>query len=110
MSHVVTAEQLMTDRVPPTEEVPIEGLGVVRVRGLSRAKVLALKAADDDSINFEARLVSAGLVEPAMTPEQVVAWQEASVASELEEVTKVISGKSGLTKGADKEAYKSAGE
>lgn len=120
MTTVVTKEQLMTNRVPEPEEVPIPGLdGVVRIRGLSRAQVLKIKTEEREAdekreegeegepVSFESRLVSAGLVEPAMTPEEVEVWRHSSLSPEIEEVTKAISTKSALNKGADKEAYKS---
>lgn len=110
VSKVLTAEQLMADRVPPPEDVPIPELGgVVQVRGLSRAQVLEIKQ-KDDGFSFEAHLISAALVAPVMTPEQVEVWRNSSLSPEMEEVTKKISAKSGLAKGADKEAYKSTGE
>ena len=36
-----------------------------------------------------------------MTPEQVEVWRNSSLSPEMEEVTKKISAKSGLAKGAD---------
>lgn len=100
----LTKEQLTTPRLRE-QEVPIEGLGTIRIRSLSRKEVLGLKQFDGSE--FEQRLVSLGMVEPAMTPEDVDAWQAASLSDELEQVTREISRVSGMAKGAAKEAYKS---
>lgn len=100
-------KKLLTSRLSQ-DTVEVEGVGTVTVRGLSRADVLDLrKRVDEEKIDFEHGLVQAGMVDPAMSVEDVAAWQKASPAGELEAVTKKISELSGLTKEADKTAYKS---
>ena len=88
-------------------DVPIEGVGTVRVRGLSRGEVFALRKAKEagrlkDDAAWDRRLVSLAMVNPAMTDEEVGEWQDSSPAGELEDVTKKIQELSGMAEGADK--------
>lgn len=78
--------------------------GEIRVRGLSRAEVLALRTGPD--AEFEARLLALGVVDPQLTAEEAKAWQDASPAQEIAEVYMKISDLSGMGVNSPKEAYK----
>lgn len=91
----------------PEDAVPVEGMGTVLVRGLSRGEVFAMqKARADGGIKtedaWERRMLSIGLLEPAMTEEEVGEWQRVSPAGEMEPVGEKIRELSGLSEGADK--------
>lgn len=91
-----------------TEEVEIDGVGVITVRGLSRAEFLAAqKRWPDDTIQQERYTLSRALVDPVMTEQDVKVWQENSDATEINKVSLVVNRLSGIKSGADKEAYKS---
>lgn len=89
------------------DTVDIEGVGTVRVRGLSRGEVFALRKAKEagrlkDEAAWDRRLVSLAMVDPEMTEDEVGEWQDNSPAGELEDVTKKIQELSGMAEGADK--------
>lgn len=90
----------------PEADVDIEGVGTVRVRGLSRMEALLLNKIDDVEAK-ERRILVYGLVDPVLTDAEVRRWQQASVAGELEPVTRVIAELSGILPESAKEAYKS---
>lgn len=106
MSDEELKAKLLAPRLPKPHDVELPGIGTVSVRGLSRAEVLELQDVDG-RLEFERKLVSLGMVRPAMTPEDVAAWQAASLSDEIETITKKISELSGLEAGARKRAYKS---
>lgn len=96
------------DRNAPGEPVALKELGqVVRVRGLSRGEVLAMQALKDKGIldtqaKWEAHMFSWAMVYPRMTSAEVLEWQAASPAGEMEPVATKISELSALVEGADK--------
>lgn len=87
-----------------TEEYKLsDGSGTVTIRGLTRNEAIAIR---DTQGGIDARdnlLISLGLVEPAMTPEDVAAWGEAQgqfvVMTDLSEA---IGRLSGMVEGAGK--------
>lgn len=86
--------------------VPVER-GSVRVRGLSRAEVQELRAADTSAPgSFERKMLAYALVDPAMTEDEVGRWQAASPPWEMEDVTAVASRLSALDRDQAKEAWK----
>lgn len=98
-------ELLFKSRLPEAE-VEIPGLMTVRVRGLSRAEVLSIQQVQDHGNDaIERRMLSLGLVNPALSEEEVGMWQQASVAGEMEPVTTKIMELSGMAKDAVKDAY-----
>ncbi|MEU7817060.1 hypothetical protein [Pseudonocardia sp. NPDC049154] len=102
----VSKETLFKARLTE-EDVEIPGVGTVRIRALSRAEVLAFRSRKvEDVADMERALLSKGLVEPALTEDEVRQWQEASAAGELEPVTRAISRLSGMDETAAKEAVK----
>jgi hypothetical protein len=88
------------------ETLEIDGIGEIRVRGLSRGEVFAAqKTTKGDVMAMERRVVSLGMVDPPMTEHEVEQWQRNSPAGEMEAVSVKINELSGLTKTAEKAAY-----
>lgn len=92
----------------PTREVDLE-VGTIVVRGLSRAERLACKGKEAEEQHR--LLFSMVFVDPPMTADDVDAWCQAALDSEVETVLAVVLELSGLGEGAAKATYKSdAGE
>lgn len=80
-----------------TEDVEIPGKGTVQVRGLTRSEALGLqKLGELDALEMERKLVALAMVEPALTEDEVLTWQENSPAGELEPIAEAIQRLSGL--------------
>lgn len=92
------------------EVVPLPDLKVsVRVRGLSRKEVLTMRLLKDKGVlntedKWEAHMLSKGLLEPRMSEEQVLAWQAASPAGEMNPVADKVTELSGMNDRPDKQA------
>lgn len=85
------------------DDVEIDGIGTVRVRGLTRAEVFGtqqLKGIDAQ----ERKIVALGMVDPPMTEAEVGQWQANSPGGEMEPVVGKISELSGLSAKSAKEA------
>lgn len=93
------------------EDVEVPGVGTLRVRGLSRAEVLAVRKAADDNpdgprvLALERKMLALALVDPKLTEAEVGQWQDASAAGELEPVVQVVQRLSGMGARPDKQAY-----
>lgn len=96
--------RLLKQRLPE-ETLPIEGIGEIRIRGLSRGEVFAAQKTTKDVESMERRVVALGMVDPVMTEDEVEQWQRNSPAGEMEAVSAKINELSGLTKTAEKAAY-----
>lgn len=101
------AKRNNTDSGMPEDTVTIDGIGQVRVRGLSRGEVFMMrKAQADGGIKdlgaWERRMLHLALLDPAMTEDEVGEWQRVSLAGELEHVSDKVSELSGMSEGADK--------
>lgn len=94
--------RLLTPRVPEGT-VELEGIGTVRVRGLSRGEVYMTQQAKGVEA-MERKILALGLLDPPMTEAEVGEWQRNSPAGEMEPVAEKIRQLSGLTTGADKAA------
>lgn len=97
-------DRLLKTRLPEAT-VTIEGVGDVRVRGLRRGEVFAIKKATqgkDDLEAFETKFVAAGMLEPKLTEAEVRRWYKAAPAGEIDPVVDKINELSGLAQGADK--------
>jgi len=103
---ILSKEELLANRGLPEDVVEIPGLGSVRVRGLSRKEFLRLNEGDD-GFDFEDRAMSAGMLEPKLTIEEVSQLRDLSPGMELQAVFMKINELSGVGKDAAKEAYKS---
>jgi len=93
-------ERLLKPRVPEGT-VELDGLGTVRVRGLSRREVFMTQQSKGVEA-MERKIVALGMVEPQMTEDEVRQWQTNSPAGEMEPVADKIRELSGLKQGADK--------
>lgn len=87
------------------KDVEIPGVGTVRIRSLTRAEALALQGKETPVSEIEQKLLSAALVDPKLTEDEVRQWQEASPAGELEPIMEAILDLSGMAREAPKEAY-----
>jgi hypothetical protein len=92
----------------PEEDLELPGVGVVRLRGLSRAQALA--ANDLTSEQRELRWLHLGFVDPAMTEEDVQQWRDAATYAEIELVAEKIAELSGMAETSVKDATKSIGD
>lgn len=100
---------LTSQAAMPQEDVELEGLGTVVVRGLSRYEtLLATKGIDEtDTLRIEQRMVAMGMVEPVMSEKDVAAWQKASPLGQMKPITSAINRLSGIGTDAGRDAYKS---
>lgn len=110
------APRATTDSGMPEDDVEVPGIGTVRVRGLSRKEVLAVrKATDNDTAKIdgprilvlERKMVAAAMLDPEMTEAEVAEWQDVSGAGEMEPVIEKIQKLSGLMEGAGKSGVQS---
>lgn len=83
-----------------TRKVPIEGVGDVTVRGLSRGEVQRAKELPEDQ--RENALISLALVDPELTPEEVAEWLDGAPAGDSVAVMNAVAELSGMTEGARK--------
>lgn len=86
----------------PEETILLAGLGEVRVRGLSRSEALSLGAHKDDPRALEQLIVRLGLVEPALSEDEVTAWFASAPAGLVDPIVKAVERLSGLGEGAPK--------
>ena len=82
--------------------LPIEGVGDVRVRGLSRGEVLLLQKSSGNPTQLEQKILSVGMVDPQLTEKEVALWRNAATSGELDQVVDAINELSGLVQGAQK--------
>lgn len=93
----------------PQDDVPIPGVGTMRVRALSRAEALRLENAGS-SATREAQILSWGIVDPVLTVAEVNQWLATSPAGEAQPVSQKIAELSGMLEDSAKSAYKSNGD
>lgn len=96
---------LTRDRVTSNEEdYMIEGVGMVRIRALSRAAFMeANKRYGEDMMAQERFVLSRSIVQPAGVTESVVGeWQKSSPINEINKLAQRINAMSGIGTGADK--------
>lgn len=93
-------EKLLSRRIEE-DDVEIEGIGTVRVRGLTRGEVFMTQQGKDTE-TMERKIVALGMVDPPMNEDDVKTWQRNSPAGELEPVVDKIRELSGLGEGAQK--------
>jgi hypothetical protein len=87
---------LLAKRLGDAEDVEIPGVGTVTVRGLSRAQALTLQGEAVDETTMERRLVSLGMVDPALTEDEVAEWQANTAAGELVPIVNAVLRLSGM--------------
>ena len=81
--------------------VELPGVGMVRVRGLSRQEVFDLQKIKDVE-QMERRVVFLALVEPKLSEEDIAGWYENAPAGEVDLIVTPIQELSGLAEGAAK--------
>lgn len=96
-----TKEALTTPHLK-TDEVPIEGVGTVLVRGLSRWEMVEVQKLESDRQKQDNLAVFYGLAEPPMNQDEVMAWRKAGSAREIEDIALAINKLSGIGKDAAK--------
>lgn len=81
--------------------------GKVRVRGLSRAEIHGMNRGKDPNPTLvEQRTVQLGLVDPELTLDEVQRWYTVAPAGDIQKIVNAVLDLSGMTDGADKEAYR----
>jgi hypothetical protein len=85
------------------DDVTVDRMGVVKVRGLSRDEVLGIQKAKT-TLELERKAIALGLVDPTMTEAEVGQWQRVSRGGEMEPVIDRIRELSGLSDDAEKQA------
>lgn len=103
----ITKADLATPRLKE-DDVEIEGIGMVRVRALSRLEAATLP--ETNKSDREAHILAMGLTNPKMSVSEIKAWQAAAPAGELNVVAQRIGELSGLLETSGTDAYKSDGE
>lgn len=86
----------------PETSVELPGLGTVKVRGLSRSEAVSLAPLKDDTGALERRILILGLVDPALTEDELKAWYDSAPAGLVDPIIAAIERLSGLGKGAPK--------
>lgn len=92
------------------EDYTLKSGKTVRIRGLTRREHLWIGKGTDDADIIEARMLSKGLVEPAMTIEEIKAWQDSSSSRAVSEISDQIRRLSGFSEGAAKRAVAEPGD
>lgn len=100
---MVSANDLLARKaVAMVRDVPIDGVGTIRVRALSQDEVTAIREANASKHTLENRLVAAAMVDPKLTALEVDQWLSNAPAGDAVAVKRAIVELSGLdvTKGA----------
>lgn len=87
------------------EEFDVPGIGPVKVRALTRSEALQVKGKELPVAEVEQKLLAWAMVEPALSEEDVKAWQDVVPAGLLEPLVDKIAVMSGMKKEAPKAAY-----
>lgn len=103
-----TIQGLTTPRLK-TDELEIEGVGSVLVRGLSRWEMVECQKLEDNRQRQDTLAVHYGMLEPAMAEHEVMAWRKAGNAMEIEAVARKVNELSGIGKDAAKSDVQSDG-
>lgn len=102
MAHL-TRDQILA-RKTGRGTVTLPDGSTVAIRALTREEVV--RAQDKPAHERSLYYIAAGMVEPALSLEEVKAWAESAPAGDLVAVEEGIAELSGLTEGAGKRAYK----
>jgi hypothetical protein len=104
----MTAEDLRARLLKPRlpeEELPVPGVGMIRVRGLNRKEAMMTQSASGAEA-IERKIIAMGMVEPTMSESDVGRWQTSATAGELEPISRKIAELSGMLPNSAKEAVK----
>ncbi len=89
----------------PTKIVELDGIGPVTVRGLTRDETIQVAEHDRGGIaGTEARMLTIGMVDPAITYQQALEMIKSRVGGEIMELTEAISELSGFGEDTRKSA------
>lgn len=104
---VVDKAALLAGTAFGLRSVPLPGLGVIKIRPISRAQAMAVYEQEMPAAEMEQLLVSQACVEPTFTMAEVAAWQEVDGAGgNILKLVSAILELSGMDVGAGKRAYK----
>jgi hypothetical protein len=100
----------------PESDVPVPGMGTVRVRALSRTEVLVVRKATDDehmdgprALTLERKMLSSAMVHPEMSESDIGDWQKHGLAGELQPVVMMVQQLSGMLEDSPKSDVPSDG-
>jgi hypothetical protein len=101
---------LLTRRIPEGD-VEIDGLGTVKVRGMSRYELIHASRIREEKGDLAAErfILAACMVVPALGEDDVAEWQKASLGPEINIVAMKVNELSGTAQGADKSNVPSDG-
>jgi hypothetical protein len=85
--------------------VPLDGIGEVKVRPLTRAEALGIEG-EHDAADVEVIILGLALVEPRLSEDEIRQWQKVAPAGELQPVVNAILRASGMEQDAPKRAVK----
>lgn len=105
----VSKEVLLSQRFG-VRAYPIPGVGVVRVRPLTRGEALEMVGKEYDQAELECKLLSIAMIEPALTEADVRHWQLNATAGELADFVEFVQDISGMKAAAAKSGLPDAGE
>lgn len=89
---------LLARKASNTRKVPINGVGDVTVRGLTRAEVKQVNE-DYDEDQRENAIIAKALVDPEMTPGEVAEWLDLAPAGDSVAVMNAVAELSGMSEG-----------
>jgi len=90
--------------------IDIEGVGEVRVRGLSRAEVLLVSKSGGNAELLERKILHHGVVDPQVSEKDVAVLQKNAPSGDLEKLVDAINELSGLGQGAQKSDVPGTGD
>jgi hypothetical protein len=100
----LTRDEVLARKVHGTTEqfaLGDGGGGYVVIRGLTRNEALLVRAGDNVG-EMDNLMISLGMVDPVMSPEDVAAWGEVGDAGTMIRLSNRISELSGMVEGAGK--------
>lgn len=104
---VLTRDEILA-RTVGRGEVTVEGFGTVKIRALTMSEAVQVRELQG-RIDQVYLIISLGMTDPVLSPEDVEAWAAADAAGPLNAISDGIAVISGMSDGAGKDAYKSAG-
>lgn len=97
---MLTREEILA-RAVGEEVVTLPSGGQVRVRGLTRDEALEVQEAEGTAARDNIT-IARGLVEPALTVEEVAQWAKSAPAADSIEISRAVARLSGMVEGAGK--------
>lgn len=97
------------------DDVEIAGVGTVRIRGLSRDEVIAMRKATDNehtldgprALVIERKMLALAMVDPVLTEDEVKQWQKNAPSGELEPLVAKLQELCGMAPTSEKDAMRS---